>query len=369
MKKNYFILIGLILGLFFFFSSCEKDEDIPKQDESILPASFMVDIPNAISQSQSTQKSATVDTLRGNQIYKHLTTFIHVGEGAAEVVEDIMTAIAVHKINKPMSFSYESNDDHRVKNLEVVANSSFDGSTWEFQLTITDADSEQNADGGKAIQIFWNRNPVDGIAILKPYNIDREHDGDAGDAMFRIDYSETGDRGYDAHMLVWIAGLPLDNALDNPYSMSTLKMFAGKKGDIIDVYGNSDHPNAIFFAGNSGFNWAFVASGMKDLDIGVAEVGLPPSNLDEPSRSVLLEYYSIKNVFTREIYDVWPYIDSTAVAAYLYNTDAPGYFDNYGFVSGGTSPGSEYDEIESRLPNMSPYNPKEISNLAIVFKD
>lgn len=150
--------------------------------------------------------------------------------------------------------------------------------------------------------------------------------------------------------------------------MSGMKMFVGKKGDIVDVYGNSDHPNAVFFSAETGFSWSFVASGNDQLDIAVSEVGLPPSNLDEPSRTVLLEDYSIKNVFSNQIYTLWPNIDQTSVDAYLHNTEAPGFFNSNGFIQGGTSPGSEYDELEGRLPLMSPYNPNEISMLDIEFK-
>jgi hypothetical protein len=369
MKKLSFYIFATVLAAAFLFTSCEKDPVVNLSDESILPETFGIDIPTAISQEPSTLKSAQVDTLRGNVIYYHLSTFIHVGDAGGEMVRDIIHAISSHQINKAMSFSYESDDDGRTKNLEVIENVTFDGGTWEFQLTITDADSEGSADGGKAIQIFWNRNPVDGIAILKPYNIDRDTEDEFANAMFRINYNEEGTQEYDAYMMVYVTGLPLENPLDNPYSMSTMKMFAGRKGDIVDVYGNSNHPNATFFAGNSGFNWAFVASGDRESDIGVAEVGLPPSNLDDPSRSVLLDYYSIKNVFTRELYEVWPTIDPESVEAYLFNTEAPGFFDTNGFIVGGTSPGTEYDEVENRLPNLSPYNPKEITNLSIEFKD
>jgi len=144
-------------------------------------------------------------------------------------------------------------------------------------------------------------------------------------------------------------------------------MFAGKSGDFIDVYGNSNHPNAIFFAGNAGFNWAFVASGDESKNIGAAKVGLPPSNLDEPSGEVLLDFYSIKNVFTREINAVWPGLDQAIIDAYLVNTEGPGYFDSEGFVSGGVSPGDDWDVLVERLENLSPYNPKEISNLTVEF--
>ena len=267
-----------------------------------------------------------------------------------------------------MSFSFESDEDGRTKNLIVEEKPYFDGASWEFVLTITDAQSESAADGGKGLQIFWNRYPIKGIAVLKPYNINREEHDEAGEAIFRIDYSEAGEQGYESHMIVSIAGLPLADPLDEPFSMNSMKMFAGKNGDIIDVYGNSSHPNATFLAGNAGFNWAFVASGSEHSDIGVAEVGLPPSNLDEPGREKLLEYHSIKNVFTREIYEVWPNISQKSVDAFLYNTGAPGYFDQYGFVSGGDSPGEAYDNHEYRISLLSPYNPKEISNLEITFK-
>ena len=308
-----------------------------------------------------------VNPVNGNLIYEHLGMFIHVGDQGAEIVGDIIKGIAIYNINKPMSFSFNGDDDGRVKNIDVVEGSYMDGETWEYELTITDADSEGNADGGMALQIFWNRSPRAGIAILKPYNIDRENDADIPDAVFRIDYSEEGDRGYDAHMLVAVSGLPVLDPLEGPYSMGTLKMFAGKKGDIVDVYGNSDHPNATFINSDAGFNWAFVASGNNALNIGAAEVGLPASNLDEPSRSVLLETYSIKNVFTNQIYEVWPNINPESVETFLLNTTAPGFFDSRGFVQGGESPSEDYNLLATRLQSLSPYNPKEVAEMIIDF--
>lgn len=146
-------------------------------------------------------------------------------------------------------------------------------------------------------------------------------------------------------------------------------MFAGKKGDVVDVYGNTNHPNAIFFSGNAGFNWAFVASGNDVKNIGVAEVGLPPGDLDESDREVLLKEYSIKNVFTTEITSAWPGIDQDLLAAYLSNTSAPGYFDNkHGFIAGGVSPGADWDVLTNRLTKLSPYNPKSTSEMVVTFK-
>ncbi len=364
----------LMLASVVIFTGCEQNEAVNPQEESILPGSFKVDIPQSLSNEfQTTARAysnarAKGDTLQGNDIYEHLGTFIAVGEGAADLVEGIIKGIHRHNINKAMVLSFESDDDGRVKNLEVVEDVDFDGETWEFGLTITDAENEGNDDGGKAMQIFWNRIPVKGIALLKPSNIDVTNDSDHADAVFRIEYSEAGEHGYDASMIVSIAELPLENPLEDPYSVSTLKMFVGKTGDNIDVYGNSNHPNAKFFSGDVGFNWAFVAAGSESEDIGVAEVGLPPSNLDETSRETLLGFYSIKNVFTREINEVWPGLDPAILEAYLFNTEGPGYFNNEGFMMGGTSPGDAWDALAERTEDLSPYNPREISNLEINFK-
>ena len=368
MKKSSSILLLAFVSTLLLFTGCtqENGPDIP--EDSILPESFAVNIPDALSSTGTKKSAIDIDTLKGNDVYEHLRAFIHAGDHAAEILEEIIKGIRTFQINKPMSLSYESDDDRRVKNLVVVEDSEYDGVIWEFQLSVTDADSEGNEDGGKALQIFWNRSPVKGIAILKPYNINRVQDAGLGDAMFRIDYN-SDDLFYDASMKVYVSGLPMASPLEDPFALKALKMFAGKKGNIIDVYGNSDHPNAILISGNPGFNWAFVASGNELRDLGVAEVGLPPSNLDEPGRSILLGYYAIGEVFEREIKAVWGnLVPQGVIDAFLANTEAPGYFDSHGFVAAGVSPGSEYDELDSRLPDLSPYNPKEVGNLTIEFK-
>lgn len=372
MKKRSLIIVLAGIFAMAMFQQCKKDDEEvkPQEKTSVLPQSFKVDIPNALSNNNSSTKRIKEDGLNGNDIYEPLTMFISVGEHAAEIVENIMMSIAVHGINQPMSISFVSDDDNRTKNLVVVENSEFEGTTWEFQMTITDAGSESNDDGGKAIQVFWNRNPVEGIAILKPYNIDRNESVNAPNAIYRIDYSEALQNGYEQHMIVALDELPMEDPAVDPYSMSELKMFAGRNGNIIDVYGNSNHPNAYFFEqATIGFNWAFVASGKDAEDIGVAEVGLPPSNLDATSREILLEDYAIKTVFENQIYGLWPNIDSATVNEYLANTEAPGYFDTNGFIQGGISPSQDYDILEANILELSPYNPKDIMNLSINFKE
>jgi len=201
-----------------------------------------------------------VDTLKGSEINGHLRFFIHMG-------------------------------DHG--------------------LTITDAESEGNPDGGKAMQIFWNSHPKEGITLIKPYNLDRTNEGRMAEAM------------------------------------DGMKMFVGKKGDFVDVYGNSNHPNAKFLTEKVGYNWAFVASGSETGDAAVAEVGLPLSTLDAEGRSVLLKEYSIHNVLYNEVKTVWPNASERILE--------------------GEAPAPEFLPLVRRIIGLAPYNPKSIANQEINF--
>ncbi len=378
MKTLKINLISGIIGVIMLIQGCEESGiNDPKENNGILPSRFKIDIPSSLSNDtigKSALKSASEnDTLSGNEIYAHLNTFIAVGEGASEIVQDIIFAIALYDIDEPMSLSFQSDDDNRVKNLVVTEDAEYSERIWEFMLAITDAESESEPDDGKALQIFWNRNPIEGIAILKPYNIDRKHDLEWLDAIFRIEYSEAGTDEYETFMIVEIAGMPMPDPRIEPFALNSLKMYVGKDGDRIDVFGNSDHPNARFFTERTGFSWSFVAAGLDNENFGVAEVGLPPNNLDEDDREILLKDYSIKNVLTEEINE-WFYDnfglhpDSAELTAYLQNADAPGFFNENGFIQGGTSPGNQYNELEAQFENLSPFNPKDVNELRIEFK-
>jgi len=381
MKTRKFLLGIFALIAMLTVMSCEKEKTgIDESDFGILPEKFKVDIPNSISSSEvrsapvksASLKSAQGDTIQGDEIYENLNFFIAVGEGAADIVEAIIWSIKVHKIENVVNLTYTSDEDGRLKNLEVLSDVEYDGKTWEFMLTITDAESEVNDDGGKAMQVFWNNVPIEGIAILKPYNINR-NDNDVQGALFKIEYSATGMGDYEEYMIVEIDDLPLPDANVEPFGLEAMKMFVGKNGNIVDVYGNSNHPNAKFFTGEKGFNWAFVASGYEEEDIAVVELGLPPSDLDATSRKLLLEDYSVKNVISNEVnewvFDQWGvYPTEEMLAGYLKNTEAPGYFDNTGFLRGGTAPSDEYSELEGRIEELAPYNPSDIGSLDINFK-
>ncbi len=386
MKTRNF-LIGMMTAVsVLFFASCENAlMDQKNNDSGILPERFKVDIPSSLSNADlksASLKSTEMDTLNGNHIYAYLNVFIAVGEGAADMVEAIMWHMRAYKIENVISLSYTSQDDNRVKNLDVISDVEFQGRTWQYQMTITDAESEGNPDGGIGLQILWNKSPIEGIAIFKPYNIDRtRHEGNPN-AMAAIEYSEKATDQYDSYMTVELAGYPFANSVPGDFAMESMKMFVGKKGNIIDVIGNSNHPNARFNMNDpnhEGFDWAFVASGQKNENIAVAEVGLPSSTADLSTRKEILEDNSIKKVLTHEMTNfvvaayakvgitLQPDEIAAYISPYLKNADAPGYFSNHGFVQGGVAPNNNYSELESRILELVPYNPKDINNLQIEF--
>ena len=150
--------------------------------------------------------------------------------------------------------------------------------------------------------------------------------------------------------------------------MDGMKMFVGKTGDQVDVYGNSSHPNAKFLTEKVGYNWAFVASGSTSEDIAVVELGLPLSMTDSDSREVLLERNSVYNVLYSEVKTIWPHASDEILNAWLANTGAPAFFNNHGFIQGGESPGDEYLSLERRIKKLTPYNPAAIASLEINFQ-
>jgi hypothetical protein len=371
MKKLSFYSFIVVLAGAIFFTACENNFDGPGLDDenSILPEELTVEIPGALVEDVSSLKAApVVDTLKGREIYGHLRFFIHTGDHAAHLVRHIIYGIRRYNIDQVKSVTFVSEDDGRIKNLVVVESPEFEGRTWEYGLTITDAESEGEEDGGIGMQVFWmHRNPKEGISLVKPYYLDMTLEREWAKAMYRVDYSAAGELGYDRHMIVSIADLPDIDPLLAPFAMDGMKMFVGKKGDKVDVFGNSSHPNAKFLTEKVGYNWAFVASASVDNDVAVVELGLPLSTVDSDSREVLLEENSIYNVLYNEVKTIWPHASDDILEAWLANTEAPGYFDANGFIKGGEAPGDEFLPLVDRIADLTPYNPKAIANLEINF--
>ncbi len=360
----------ILLMALFILPSCEKDDPEQIQNpDSIIPERFMVEIPNSLS-SSSNLKSTKVEAFNGDHIYQNLCTFISVGEYGAELIQSIMLSIAVHNLNRPMDLTFISEEDSRPKHLKIIENAYFEETQWQYCLTLKDIQGPyEGSHRNIGLQVFWSLHPLKGIAILNPYNISRKTEEDFLNTHIRVDYSEAGEMGFEEHMVVSITGFPVPDPLENPYGLKKLKMLVGKNADLITLYGNSKHPNANFFSDTTGFNWAFVAAAYESQDIAVAELGLPPMDLDASDRETILETYSVRTVLRNQILSVWPNISQNLLDSYLLNTEAPGYFNRLGFVQAGTAPSQAWLPLREYIRTLTPYNPSKIRDLTVDFDE
>jgi hypothetical protein len=81
----------------------------------------------------------------------------------------------------------------------------------------------------------------------------------------------------------------------------------------------------------------------------------------------LLERHSIYNVLYNEVKTVWPHASDEILNAWLTNTEAPGFFDQDGFIQGGEAPDNRFARLAERILGLSPYNPSNIASLEISF--
>lgn len=378
MKSTALKFLAIFFALTVSFSGCMKDKNNDPEDEntSIIPSKFRVDIPDAISYSNST-KSGNEDKINGGDLYEMLGVFIAIGDGAAQMVELIMTYIAAYDINEAITLTYTSDEDGRAKRVVVEEGATYEGKSYEFKLTITDTENEINADGGQGMIVYWNNDPVEGVAIFKPVNINVNAENlKASEAIYRIEYTEYSLIGYDAEMVVSISGLPKDTL--DAFSVNNLKLWAGKKGNVVDLYGNSNHPYAVLIdSANVGFSWAFSASADASKGIAVAELGLPDNDANISTRAEILDDNSVRKVLENMVFSwfekAYPgvTIDWTEPSwkaildEYLQESNPPAFFTETGFVQSETAPTNDYTELINNIEDLTPFNPSEVNNLQI----
>ena len=80
-----FFLTGMLI-----FTACENDFNGTGLEESLLPDQLTVEIPSALSHDVTAKKSAQVDTLKGGEIYRHLSNAADRGDEAANVIADVV---------------------------------------------------------------------------------------------------------------------------------------------------------------------------------------------------------------------------------------------------------------------------------------
>lgn len=349
--------LALLLLLFVGITSCSEDEIEERVVD--IPDKFSVDIPSSISNSTGGLNDRVAGDgdgiIEGEEIYAALPHFIRLGEASAEIVEATLIIGAVLETLGINSFETDESDDGRSKRFDINENVTRGGVDYQFELTMTDVE-----DGELGLQLLWNSDSaVEGVGILRPYYIDRIENEDI-DAYVRINYSED-DPIYDATMTVSISGVETVDEGD----IDNLKMFVGRTGDIVDVIGNSNHPNVTLIDEDfeGGRNYAFVGRGDDANNLGVVKLALPPSSVD--TEDVLLTY-SVYNVLEEEINAAID-LDESIIEAILAEAGSPAYFDADGFISSGDTRPDGFTEDFVNLEGANPFVPVQIRDLTISF--
>jgi len=331
------------------FSSCKKDEEEVYGD-NILPSELSFNLPPSI----SSPVSKSDKTLSGDEIYNFMRAFIHTGNIGAEVVRTVVSAINQNHLDQPMNFTYVSNEDDREKFVTVTENKVFEGETYQYKLEMDDS-------GATCLQIYWNKSPVKGVTIVKP-SVLNKNDIKNPNAVIRVDYSEAGNL-YTREMTVSVSGLTT-NSEDK---LDKLKLFAGEKDGILELYGNANLPTATILDENhvGGYQWAFVAKSDRAKDISTVSVCLPVCSYE--TNVEILSEFSLINVLTSEINIIEPNATDEQVADFLVNTASPGYFSNNGFISCGDDVPNGFETDFIDLGTLLPYTPKEINDMEVSF--
>lgn len=347
----------LIFGVLFLLACSEEKDKIDDIDSGNLPNQFTVDIPSTLSNPSGLSAGRVKENqqLSASDIYGGLRGFIYVGEQAAVALEEIIKVAAVVKISGLDEFTIESDDDGVSKTFTFNTNVSYGSTSYANEMIVTDEGGEM------ALQVVWNNSPVSGTAILNPYYLDHNEGQELIDTFYRLDYQESLD-GDTQEMTVSISGIPLEEGLDN------LKMTVTKNGDVVEVFGNSNHPDLTIVNENNPVdrNYAFIARADVSNDVAVAEVALP---LSSEETNDVMEDYSLHSVIDADIKSVG-ITDQDAIDSYLEHAVPPAYFDDItGFLGAGddvpTNEGFTSEFID--LSDMSPYVPKDVASLSVTF--
>lgn len=349
--------VSLLMFLIVFIWSCTEEE---KQEniETQFPETFTVDIPSTLSNSAGLEAGRihkTGESISGADIYGALREFIHIGEQAAEVLQEIVIVVGIVHAVDVETFTITSEDDGRQKTFTFSDEVTYGGTAFEHEMIVEDED------GSLALQVVWNSNPVNGTAIMNPYHLNRLEGEQFIETFYRLDYQESEDSDTKA-MTVMVDGFPNEGELDK------LIMTVVNSGDIYEVYGNSNHPDLTLINEelSTDRNYAFVARADDANEIAVAEVALPPSSVETDD---VMDDYSIYSVFEEEIKSIG-ISNQEVIDAILTNAQPLAYFDETtGFLgSGDNVPENEAFNIGFiHLSALSPYIPSDVASLTVGF--
>ena len=361
--KNFFMKS---LKLFFFFiaalliNSCNSVVTDPPKAENIIPLdSILIDIPSPLSNYVSNGKFSKIDPIDGGEIYEALRVYIGLAEESAELLREILKIIHNHNLSQLKNFSFVG-DDGRTKEVTIVKNVSVNGIAWKYKMEI------QNAGGNLGFQFFWNRTPFKALSVIDFYEMDNiEHQNLSGMKM-EIKADGHGVASFQRQMEISLDNIP-KQAGDENY-LNKLKMRVTDFGDLVEIIGNSNHPDMILIDSTQapGKSYSFGARGSKSMDIGIANLALPPSNLTTLQNLFL--NYSLDTVIKSEILILQPTIPIDTLNVLVQNARNPGYFDGTGFLSAGPIvPNNLFSSAFVDLTGLIPFVPNDVKGLQVNF--
>lgn len=347
----------LLFACVLLLTNCGKD-DAPTISINF-PESLVIDIPGAISANTGPLTGRTSGDgdglVEADEIYESLRTYINVGEKSAEFMQTALQLGEQLDKEDVTILDFISEFDEREKRIELFNNVRREGFSYEYELLMFDLEANE-----WALQLLWNSDPVEGVGVIRPFHFDRNED-DARGAFVRIDYTELSEE-YDIEMNVAIS----DREVVENGDVSSMKFFVGQKGNIVELWGNTHHPDIIIADKNvtTGRNYAFVARGDQLLNLAVVKLALPPSTY---TSNDVFEKYSVMNVLQEEI-ENGGITDLTEIAAILKDAQSPAYYDQIGFIVAGENnlPGNFEEEFVD-LSGFAPYVPQDIKNLSVGF--
>ncbi|MDX2191612.1 MAG: hypothetical protein SFY32_17300 [Bacteroidota bacterium] len=364
MKKNITALLTIITII--IGCQTKKTDPNPSTPSSSLavPTTFRIPIPSSLNGTPKTTSrmengriEAADPALSGNVIYEGLRGYIKLGDDAASLVTSIMGFIKTYNLTTEMNVTFKDDKDNKFKTIIVVKNAKFENSIYEYRLLIRDSSLRLSA-----IEVFFNSAPIKGTAIIS-YNAVEPNNTVAGsNPMYRIDYDENPGGGAEKRMQIYISGV------SSTVGLTALRMNVTKTGDILDIVGNSNHPNVM--AGDLALgtiNYAFRAKVNIALNTGVAEIALPLSSITTINNT-LMDTYSIKNVLKNAAVAKWGSANESLINDYLKNANPPGFFDQTGFLYAGSAPSSVtgFNGL-STLTGLMPFVPNDIQTLNVQF--
>ncbi len=360
------IILGAILLVLSILSSCDlfNQEPIEEEKIEIIPDKIYVDIPNSICSSELEER---FKTMTGDSIYNYMRYFVYLSQNANRIVQKTYNRLLSIDNQGVLEFSF-TGVDGITKNVIIRENYPIDGDSSYYYMEIYNKNYSD-----LALKSVWKFNPLQQIIIFHPSKLDQNEMTDHPNALVRIEYQVQAEgTDYDTLSSTFIYGLT--DTIAHIYTPDNILLSIGKKGNMIELIGSTNNPNAYFFDTNysGGRNWTFFAKADNVKNIACAQIALPPSWVE--SIENIFADYSIKKVFADELRISNPefaYLTDlelfNMVGINPEELESPGYFDSEGFISAGPNIPAGFENLDN-FELFGPYIPKTVRDSTIILQ-